>query len=220
MTKRTLVFRFDYISPYAYLAWKTVHSVAERNGCEVEPVPILFAALLHAFGHKGPAEIPPKRIYTFKHVVRIAHGLGLPIVPPPAHPFNSLLALRVTSLAMDAATKKRLVDGLFDATWGGGGGVTDPEQVAAIADRAGLDGHAAVKEANESAAKDRLRVETERAIELGIFGVPTITVDDESFWGVDSLPHLDAYLRGEDPAGPELLAKWKDLPVGAQRKGS
>jgi 2-hydroxychromene-2-carboxylate isomerase len=58
MIKRGLVFRFDYISPYAYLAWKTVHSVAERNDCAVEPVPILFAVLLDAFGHKGPAEIP------------------------------------------------------------------------------------------------------------------------------------------------------------------
>ncbi|MEO6419082.1 MAG: DsbA family protein, partial [Polyangiaceae bacterium] len=103
--------------------------------------------------------------------------------------------------------------------WGGGGGVTDPEHVAAIATRAGLDGPAAVKEANEPAAKDRVRTETERAIELGIFGVPTVTVDDESFWGVDSLPHLDAYLRGQDPAAG-MLEKWLNLPVGAQRKGS
>src|SRR5262245_64367925 len=90
-------FLFDYLSPYAYIAWTQVHGLAERHGRQVEPVPILFAALLGTYGHKGPAEIPPKRVYTFKHVVRLAHRVSVPLKPPPAHPFNPLLALRVTS---------------------------------------------------------------------------------------------------------------------------
>jgi 2-hydroxychromene-2-carboxylate isomerase len=59
-------------------------------------VPVLFAGLLNALGTKGPAEVPPKRLYVFKHAFRLAHGLGVPLAPPPAHPFTPLLALRVT----------------------------------------------------------------------------------------------------------------------------
>src|SRR5512140_3653821 len=95
-------FCFDYVSPYAYLAWTQIHALAARHGREVTPVPVLFAALLDAAGTKGPAEIPAKRGYVFKDVLRSAHRLRVPLVPPPAHPFNPLLALRVSSLDLEA----------------------------------------------------------------------------------------------------------------------
>src|SRR6185503_10008364 len=93
-----ILFCFDYLSPYAYLAWKRVHSVVEPHGRVVEPVPILLAAVLDAHGQKGPAEIPAKRVYTFKNVYRVAHAAKIRVEPPPAHPFNPLLALRASSL--------------------------------------------------------------------------------------------------------------------------
>ncbi|MBC7052108.1 2-hydroxychromene-2-carboxylate isomerase, partial [Salmonella enterica subsp. enterica serovar Enteritidis] len=79
--------------------------------------------LLDAHGTKGPAEIPAKRIYTFRDAYRKAHRLGLPpLRPPPSHPFNPLLALRVASSELDPATKRRLIDALFQATWVAGTG--------------------------------------------------------------------------------------------------
>ena len=95
-------FHFDFISPYAYLAWTQIHALAARHGRSVEPVPVLFAALLDHHGTKGPAEIPAKRRYLMFDVVRKARALGVPIGPPPAHPFDPLLALRVASVPMDA----------------------------------------------------------------------------------------------------------------------
>ncbi len=56
-----LTFYFDYISPYAYLAWTQIHRLAERHRRDVDPVPVLLAALLDANGQKGPAEIVRKR---------------------------------------------------------------------------------------------------------------------------------------------------------------
>ena len=53
-----------------------------------------LTALLDKYGHKGPAEIPPKRVYIWKDVLRTASVLQVPLHPPPAHPFNPLLALR------------------------------------------------------------------------------------------------------------------------------
>jgi 2-hydroxychromene-2-carboxylate isomerase len=76
----------------------------------VDPSPVLFAALLDATGQKGPAEIPRKRAYTFKDVVRSAHRLGVAIAPPASHPFNPLLALRVASADLAEDQRRALVD--------------------------------------------------------------------------------------------------------------
>lgn len=78
-----MLFYFDFISPYAYLAWTQLPALAARHERELVPVPVLFAALLNAHGQKGPAEIPAKRIYLFKDVCRKAHLLGLPPPSPP-----------------------------------------------------------------------------------------------------------------------------------------
>ncbi|HKE13971.1 MAG TPA: 2-hydroxychromene-2-carboxylate isomerase [Kofleriaceae bacterium] len=218
MTDREPVrFLFDYLSPYAYIAWTQVHALAGRYGRTVEPVPILFAALLGAHGHKGPAEIPPKRLYTFKHVLRLASRFGIPLSPPPSHPFNPLLALRVSSLPMPDETRRALVDRLYAATWAGGPGVEDPATVARLAGEAGLDGAAAVEQARSDEAKARLRAQTEAALAAGAFGVPTFLVGRELFWGCDSMPDVELHLRGEDPVSDATIARWAGLPATASR---
>src|SRR5262249_60031058 len=84
-------FHFDFISPYAYLGWTQIHALAARHGRAVRPVPTLFAALLNHSGTLGPAEIPLKRVYIFKDALRTAQVFGVPLEPPPSHPFNPLL---------------------------------------------------------------------------------------------------------------------------------
>jgi 2-hydroxychromene-2-carboxylate isomerase len=215
-----LEFYFDFISPYAYLGWRRIHDVADRHGLHVTPRPVLFAALLDAHGQRGPAEIPSKRIYTFKHVVRLAADQGTRLEPPPAHPFNPLVALRVVAMTDDPGTRRAVIDALFDATWAGGGGVGTPADVAGALDAAGLPGTAMVEAAGQPAAKARLRSTTDTAIARGVFGVPTVMVDDELFWGQDSFAHVERHLRGEDPATHEAIARWRDLPAGATRPGA
>jgi 2-hydroxychromene-2-carboxylate isomerase len=212
-----LTFCFDFISPYAFLAWTQVHAIAAKHGRDVEPLPVLFAALLDAHGTKGPAEIPAKRVYTFRDAYRKAHRLGLPpLRPPPSHPFNPLLALRVASAPLEADPKRRLIDALYRATWVDGTGVETPEAVVAAATRAGLDGAALVRAAQEPEAKARLRASTDRALAAGVFGVPTVLADGEIFWGTDGLDYVDAFLRGEDPVPRDL--SWAERPSSASRR--
>ncbi|MFO0629538.1 MAG: 2-hydroxychromene-2-carboxylate isomerase [Polyangiales bacterium] len=213
-------FYFDFISPYAYVAWKRVHALAAEHDREVVCVPILFAALLDAHGTRGPAEVPATRVYVFKDALRRAAMAGLPLVPPPAHPFNPRLALRVASLDLDASTRRAVIDVLFDATWGGGPGVTDPATVASHLARVGVDGEAAVRAAASEAVKARVRAQTDEAIARGVFGVPTLLVDGELFWGYDAFPCAALRLRGEDPVDETLLARWRDLPAAARRPGA
>jgi 2-hydroxychromene-2-carboxylate isomerase len=211
-------FYFDFISPYAYLAWTQIHALAARHGRTVEPVPVLFAGLLGAHGTRGPAEVPAKRRYLFADVLRTAHRLGVPLAPPPAHPFNPLLALRVSSLPMAADRRRALIDALYAATWGDGPGVTDPAAVARLANGVGLDGEALIAAAGTEEAKARVREQTDEAIAAGVFGVPTVIVEGELFWGHDSLTNLEAFLRGEGAIDAALLARWETLPASSTRK--
>lgn len=210
-------FYFDFISPYAYLGWVQVHALAERFGRVVEPVPVLFAGLLDAHGNVGPAEVPAKRSYIFKDTLRHALTLGVPFKAPPSHPFNPLLALRIASLPFTVEEQRRAIDVLFRATWGTGIGVTAPEVVATCLSEAGFDGDALVTSAGAAGIKALVRKNTDDAIARGVFGVPTLLVDGELFWGIDSFAHAARRLGGADPLTPELLASLRDVPASATR---
>ena len=221
MTHASIRFYFDFISPYAYLAWTQIQALATRVNATVEPVPILFAALLNAHGQKGPAEIPPKRIYLFKDVYRRAHRFGVPLVPPPHHPFNPLLALRVASVPQAAGERNRMIDGLFAAAWGEGSGIEHQEQVAEVVRRLGMNAPQLLDAATSTEVKNRLRQQTDEALQVGAFGVPTMIVGDELFWGADALEPLEAFIKGEDPlqkTGAKELARWMSIEPSAVRR--
>ena len=204
----TIRFYFDYISSNAYLAWVELPKLAARHGAAIEPVPVLFAGLLGAHGQLGPAEVLPKAWWMARNNLRKAALLGVPLNPPRYHPWNPLLALRVSSLPLPDEERKALIGALFAATWARSLHLSEPEVVAAVADEAGLPGGALVAEAEGEPAKQRLRVQTDAAIAAGVFGVPTFGVGEELFWGYDDLPFLDRYLAGEDPLDPKEAARW------------
>jgi uncharacterized protein len=217
MSRAPLRFFFDYVSPYAYLAWTQLPTLAERHGRSLELVPVLFAGVLNALGGTGPAEVPRKRFYIYKHTHRIAHELGVPFVMPAAHPFNPLLALRVTAAVQEEKVRHQLVSALYAAAWAEGGVPLEPERVEAILTSIGLDARALLTAAQSSTVKELLRRNTEELLALEGFGVPTVVVEGELFFGVDSLSHLERFLRGQDLLSREERERLRDLPVGASR---
>ncbi len=219
--KKEIDFYFDFISPYAYVAWSEVSRLGAAHDCIIHAHPVLFAALLDAHGTKGPAEVPAKRVYVFKDAFRKAHRAGLPpLTPPPSHPFNPLHALRAVAMAKAPEERARLITALYAATWAGGGGVDSLDRVRTVAAAAGLGGDAIAAQAASQEAKDAVRANTERAVARGVFGVPTMLYEDELFWGVDSLLHLSDLIEGKDPIPQGLLAQWSNLPASATRPGS
>src|SRR5262249_1250882 len=151
---------FDFISPYSYLAWTQSRALGERVGHEIEPRPALLAGILNALGTKGPAEVPARRAYLVKGLLRAAHRAGVALALPPTHPFNPLVALRVASLDMDRAVRRRIVDVLFTAAWGGGTSIEGAERVGAVLREAGIDAAPLLALAGTPEAKERLRRHT------------------------------------------------------------
>jgi len=211
MTK-TVRFYFDYISSNAYLAWVRLPELAAKYGYTVEPVPVLFAGLLEAHGQLGPAEVVAKALWMGKNNLRKAALLGIPLHRPAFHPFNPLLALRVSSLPLGPQDRDAIITALFEAVWVRGLHVSEPDVVAKIADELGLEGKILVAQARTPEIKGLLRRQTEEAISRWVFGVPTMEVNGEIFWGYDDLPYLELHLAGKDPLDKEEWKRWISAP--------
>src|SRR5690606_19570441 len=183
---------FDFVSPFSYLQF-AAELPRLRERLDITLVPVLFAGLLNHWGQKGPAEIPPKRVFTFQFCAWSAGKRGVPFRLPPRHPFNPLGALRL-AVALDA--REDAVAGIFRFIWGEGHDASDPAEWAALAHRLG------VADADALVARDdvkrRLRDNTERAVAAGAYGVPTLAVGGRTFWGADATGMVHDYL--DDPA--------------------
>ena len=208
---KRIIFWFDVISPFAYLAFEHLPQALEGCSYEVQYRPVLFAGLLGHWGQKGPAEIAPKRAWTFRHIAWLSHTLGIAAETPATHPFNPLPLLRLGLACSDAGgtPNRHVVETLMRHVWRGGADAEDPARQAALA--ATL---APRVDPASDAIKQRLRDETDAALARGVFGVPTLGIGDKLFWGFDALDMAAALLRG-DP--------WFDAPhwqrEGAPRSG-
>jgi 2-hydroxychromene-2-carboxylate isomerase len=203
---KPITFSFDPISPFAYLAFERLPQVLEGCSYAVEYRPVLFAGLLKAFGNKGPAEIEPKRQWTFRHVHWLAQHHGIAIDTPAVHPFNSLPLLR---LIVATGANRRVAEAAFRHVWLGGSDAGDPARLATL--REALQ---PARDPDGDAVKAELRANTDAAIAEGVFGVPTFTLEGRHFWGVDALPMLrEALLGGAWFQGPA----WDE--AGAPRAG-
>ncbi|MCY7353986.1 MAG: 2-hydroxychromene-2-carboxylate isomerase [Lysobacter sp.] len=188
-TPPTLCWYFDFISPFAYLHWRKIRTLATQQ--PVELVPILFAAVLNAHGQKGPAEIPGKREFTYRHVLWQARREGIALRFPPAHPFNPIPALR---LCIAAGTTPAAIDAIYRWIWAEGRAADSAEALAPVNAALGVD---PAMLANET-VKATLRSNTDAALGAGVFGVPTLLVGDTLFWGNDV--HAFALEALHDPA--------------------
>ncbi|MEO8305258.1 MAG: 2-hydroxychromene-2-carboxylate isomerase [Betaproteobacteria bacterium] len=202
---------FDFVSPFAYLQSEQLASLAPWMSIRYRPV--LFAGLLAANGHKGPAEIPAKRAFTYRFCLWQAKRLGIPLRFPPEHPFNPLPMLR---LAIAGDSSADVVHRIFRFVWRDGRLPDLPIEWAELVGMLGIvgaDERIATKE-----VKDELRRNTDEAIARGVFGVPTLVIGNECFWGADATEMANDYVAaGSRFVDPEY-ARVAALPVGASRR--
>ena len=189
-----ITFYLDFISPYAYLAFETLPEALMGQSYSVSYKPVLFAALLKHHGQLGPAEIPGKREWTYRHVLWLARQQGLELQLPAQHPFNPIGLLRLALACSDSGLPNRYVcERIFRHVWQGGADAADGQRLPLLADQL-----VPKRDTHDDLVKSQLRAHTDDAIAKGVFGVPTFEVDGKLFWGLDALPMLKAYLQGDD----------------------
>ena len=201
---------FDVISPFAYLQWPAIRALAAQRPVQLRP--LLLAGLLGLHGQKGPAEIPSKRVFTYRHVLWKARQRGVPLTFPPAHPFNPLAALR---LIVAAGSTPEAVTTLFDWIWAEGRAADTAEALAEPARMLGIEDVGAALAA--PAVKAQLRANYDAAEALQVFGVPTLAIGDELFWGDDALDFAEAVLADPGLLSDPEMRRVSTLPAAAQR---
>jgi len=194
-----VTFWFDPISPYAHLAFGHLPQALQGHSVVVDYKPVLFGALLKHHRHKGPAEIEPKRAWTFRQVAWLARELGIRLDMPAQHPFNPLTLLRLLLEAAGPAglPSRAQVEAVFGHVWHGGGDPLDKERLGALRQIVGPETVSRAPAIPGEDAKSRLKALTDEALCKGIFGVPTFEWRGRLFWGLDSLPMLRAALGGD-----------------------
>ncbi len=206
---KSLVFHFDPLSPFAYLAFERLPQVLVGCSHVVEYRPLLLAGLLQHWGQKGPAEVEPKRAWTFRHVHWLAQQQGIPLDTPPVHPFNPLPLLRLAlASSADMCPNRRVVQALMRHVWVGAADPCDPDRLDLLTREI-----APVLDPGSPAIKQALRDHTEAAVRSGVFGVPSIECDGRLFWGLDALPMLrDAMTGGAWFDGPAWALEGQPRP--------
>ena len=201
------IWYFDFISPFA---WIGLHRLKELPPeVRIEYRPVLFAGILNHWGQKGPAEMPTKRRYTYRWSHWWAKSLGIPLRYPAAHPFNPLHHLR---LAIACECRPDAIRKIFESIWTTGADAADPERVASLLEEL------QVKKEELEKTKERLRANTEEAISRGVFGVPTLEIDGELFWGADAMGFAKAFLADPATVRNDEMRRLDGLPVAAARK--
>ena len=220
-----ITFYLDFISPYAHLAFEKMPEALLGLSYSVTYKPILFAALLKHHGQLGPAEIASKRDWTYRQVLWLAYTHGVELQLPSAHPFNPLSLLRLAVACPAEGDPNRYVcESIFRHVWRGGLDATDATRLAALTatltpqrDPMGDEVKAQLKAKVQLKAKAQLKANSDEAIALGVFGVPTFAVDDKLFWGFDALPMLRDYLKQDAWFdGPQWNAP-AQVQIGARR---
>lgn len=200
---------FDFVSPYAYLGSLKVRELSAS--LELSYRPVLFAGLLNHWGQKGPAEITPKREWTYRWCTWWAQQHDIPFCVPAAHPFNPIPYLR---LAIAADCTPAAIGTIFAGLWSTGNDAGDPRVLADLAEQLGVN----PASLREQAIKDALRQRTEEAIGHGVFGVPTLRIGEYLFWGSDANEFIEAFLADPTLFDTAEMRRLGSLPVGAARR--
>ena len=192
-----VIFDFDVISPYAYLAFERLPQVLEGVSHWVEYRPLLFAGLLKHWGQKAPVEIAPRREFLFRQCAWIAAREGFAFAPPQPHPFNPLALLRliVASVPAGQQPNRRVVELAFRHVWARDG--SDPNEPNALAELEAAIGP--VRDPRGDEVKAELQARTADAVKHGVFGVPSFRLDGgQLFWGQDSMAMMADVMRQSD----------------------
>ena len=190
-------FYFDFISPYGYLCAQVIDGIAQKHGREVDWCPLLLGVtVLKVMGLKPVSETPLKNKYVLHDVPRLAKYLGVPFNRPkgvlkPLPPLRAFVWLNKENPAL----AKTFAKAFFKAQWAHARNLSEPNAVAEFAAGLGFDKTLIREAIRDPEVKQLLVDHVDDAIQKGVFGVPSLLIDGELFWGVEQLPMIDQWLK-------------------------
>ena len=198
MTK-TLDFVFDFASPNAYLALRSLPPLLKRTRAVVNLRPALLGGIFKATNNQAPmiafAAVKPKLAYEALEFRRFIEKHGLTRFRMNPHfPINSLLLMRGLVAAQAQGLADTYVDAVLRGMWEDERKMDDPEVLTTALNAAGLDAKAMLAASQTPEVKARLIEETDAAVARGVFGIPTFFVGDKMFFGKERLDQVEEAL--------------------------
>ncbi|MBP5077294.1 2-hydroxychromene-2-carboxylate isomerase [Pseudomonas chlororaphis] len=186
---KTVEFFFDLGSPTSYLAYTQLPKICAQTGSQLIYQPMLLGGVFKATGNASPISIPAKGRYTLQDLARYARRYEVPLAFNPHFPINTLLLMRAVT-GMQLRHPQRFVafiDCLFRALWVEKRNLNDQATVAAVLREGGFDPLEVLALTNDEEVKNALKDKTEQALQRGVFGAPSMFVDNQLFFGQDRL---------------------------------
>ena len=195
---KTVEFLFDVGSPYTYLAYHHLPRIAQAHGAQIVWTPVLLGGIFQATGNASPAEVPAKSLHSQVDLQRWARAYGVPFCLPPHFPINTLALMRgaVAAQMQGGEVLQRYLGAIFGAMFEQPRNLGEPAVVGEVLAAAGFDPAQFLQWIAEPAVKDKLKENTARAVERGVFGAPTFFVGGQMFWGQDRLHFVEQALKG------------------------
>jgi 2-hydroxychromene-2-carboxylate isomerase len=191
-------FFFDVGSPFSHIAWRALPAIAARTGAEIVWRPILIGGVFKATGNVSPMTVPAKGSYSLIDLQRWAEYYGVAFRMNPSFPINTLPLMRGASamLMRSPQALEAYLDAIFPAMFENAVNLGDPQEIGKVLARAGIDPQDLMAAIGEDAVKNKLKADTDEAVQRGVFGVPTFFVGKDMFWGQDRLMFVERALQG------------------------
>jgi 2-hydroxychromene-2-carboxylate isomerase len=190
MTKK-IDFYFDFISPYAYLAYKKIQSLPKN--IKINYKPILLGGLHNLAGITAPALIKPKLKHMINDCLLIAKKNNFDFKWNSKFPINSLNIMR-GYLNIDSSNQTQYIKIMFDAYWKNDLDISKEEILIPLLEQFQIDKDVFFKTIKDPIIKEMLKDVTKSAHEKEVFGAPTFIINNKIFWGQDRLEFaLDEY---------------------------
>ncbi len=195
---KTIELIFDFVSPNAYLIWQPLKDIAEKHGATIEITPAFLGGMHKLTGNAPPfirdAEVKGKNEYAMLEMTRFLkkHGLSK-FKMNPHFPFNTITLLRML-VALEPAKRAEFIELLLPPIWEDGLDVTDADTLGKILQDGGFDAAELLARTQDPTIKQALIDNTENAVARGAFGIPTMYVDGEMYFGKERLGQIDEQL--------------------------
>lgn len=178
---------FDVVSPAAYIGWSVLPRIAKAAGAEIRYTPIFLGGVMQATGNRPPGTVENKGKWMSKDLPRWAAMYDLPYKKNSVHPQMTLTAMRGVVAYLGAPVFAPYCEALFRAMFVEDREIQDAAVLAQIVADVGIDAEEFTARVSDQAVKDKLKANTEGAVERGVFGAPTFFVGEVMHFGQDRM---------------------------------
>ena len=191
-------FIFDFGSPKTYLVYKLLPGIEKRTNIKAEYVPVLLGGIFKSTNNVSPIEsfktVPAKGKYDDLDTERFVKKHDIAFNFNSNFPINTLNLMRGAIFAQENGIFDKYVEVVFKSMWVDNQKMDELEVVQSVFLKNKLPVKEIFEGTQDQKIKDKLIKNTSEAVEKGVFGAPSMLVNNELFFGKETLQDVEELL--------------------------